>query len=109
MDDNEVLCTWMTGPAPKVPPPGGIYDGMELFKKSDWWEVSPHGDWRTKRITLNECHLIEARLSGEMRLDYMLGLTNGGPPEQGYWMLVHADAPTKVRCLAAVLRKEVEG
>jgi hypothetical protein len=55
-------------------------------------------------LDLDAIHLVEAKLSEEQRIGYMLELSKGGPPEKGYWRLIHASAEVKLRCLAAVIR-----
>lgn len=52
---------------------------------------------------LGLCHEVEARLTKEQRLAYWLELSGGGPPELGYWRLVHASSEQKIAALASAI------
>jgi hypothetical protein len=102
MTDEEIICTWME-PKPK----GGI--GYE----NRWWTVPNNPGMRVSPVylTLNILHKVEARLTDEQAWRYDEALAEGmkSQPERGSSIFVwHADAPTRIKALAQVLRPEVD-
>jgi hypothetical protein len=110
LTDEEVLATFME-PRPTFSADPGI------VSEDGWWWMGT-GGWEPLSDSLDDCHNVEARLiSGFFGLwdDYYhafgtfhpSGLYWTAPDKQYKWAL-HADAPTKVKALAQILRAAVE-
>lgn len=97
MTDATVICEWMESkPDPQAM--GGF----------DWWTLACGRSgmvWVAQRLTLDMLHLVEARLTDEQWRAYQLRLGYNFRSEKPYIRcMIHADAPTKIGALAAVLR-----
>ena len=114
LTDEEVLCEFME-------PKNGLPDLADFrgdFSPGGWWITDWHplrkNKWLPRRqITLNECHEIEGRLTEDQWRKYETALS---PMPVKLIRLfgsitlsfIHADAQTKIKALAEVLRAEVE-
>lgn len=120
MTDEEVIATFME-PKPKPRGRGG------LVKCTAWWklrkvmtgtgtcgcfmsyEVVPVFVVSLPHEFLGLLHEVEARLSEEQWEEYRKGICRHfGRSKQAEIACLHTDALTKVKALAAVLRREVE-
>lgn len=97
LTDAEVICSWMEArPGPNT---------IHILRGADWW-LWWGGEWTPIDLGLDQLHEVEARLSDEQWDAYeesfdrviLWGMKRS---------LLHADAPAKIRALAATLRSRV--
>ena len=113
LSDEEIICGWM-----EKRPPDGKGDKVEHAYEPRWWgcsyQVEPkpsgigkefHWQWHPITLTLDRLWEVEEKLPSELRLDYWLELTHGGPPELGYWRILHADTSTRISALTRILSR----
>jgi len=108
--DEEVICEFMEprpldGNGERVEPADVFWWGYsyQVLPKPDGTGKEFHWQWHPKGLTLDLLHLVESRLTEEQRMDYWLNLSQGGPPQTGYWRIVHVTAEQKITALAKVL------
>lgn len=105
MTDAEVICGFM-----EPMPTGGLEGWMKsgfLSPEGGWWvlTIDDGGEYlwvADTHLTLDSLHEVEERLTPEQLSLYDMLLRNG----RGYPTYVwHADAPQRIKALAAVLRE----
>lgn len=102
LSDAEIICTFME------PKPERSFDAV-IHYNGDWWAASD-GEWVPRRLFLDACHEVEARLSDEQWWAYERGLRSvpfDGVVNTLNRASIHANAPAKIRALAATLRSRV--
>jgi hypothetical protein len=93
MTDAEILCQFMEPKPPEC--------DLRTFERL-WWTVEGGARWSPRNLTLDAIWEIEERLTKEQWGRYQMLF-----PHRRRETL-HADAPTRIRALAAVLRPVVE-
>lgn len=104
MTDAEIICEFME------PKPASSERGKHV-PADRWWDWDLRSpEWFPVELTLDKLHDVEAKLTDEQWRHYEKLLAHGhwdnGPASLLFIVKahVHADAATKLRCLAAVLR-----
>jgi hypothetical protein len=113
MSDEEVICTFMS-PKPELPPYWSTG-----WPQNRWWllmQTDAGGmAWHPRLLDLDTLWQVEERLTDEHRWDYkdllVEMLCNGASAliDDRTWNVIHADALTRIKALAAILRPIVEG
>jgi hypothetical protein len=109
MTDEEVICAWMEGYDPRC------RRNVNVDELSWWAARFRAGSWEfaTRLLTLDALHEVETRLTEDQIGKYDAGMRRlmhedpiepWVPAKCHHW---HADAPTRIKALAAVLRREV--
>lgn len=109
--DEEVICGWM-----EKRPPDGKGEKVETAD-ARWWgynyQLKPkdsgvgrefHWQWHPVSLTLDRIWEVEEKLSPNQQWGYWHELIKGGPPELGYWRMLHASAATRIAALAGLIR-----
>lgn len=122
--DADVICRFMEPDAPENGGRPGI-DALQKYSPLGWWRYSllacnwkqPIFDRCPEVEKLGRLREVEAKLTNSQRQHYCVLIFHfccteartGNPIEdlltKNRWAMIHADAPTKLRCLAAVLRE----
>lgn len=112
LSDEELICGWM-----EKRPTDGRGDKVET-ENVRWWDynyqVKPkkpgstvnefHWQWHPINLTLDRIWEVEEKIPEKHRLDYWHELTKGGPPELGYWRILHAPAEIRIAALARLIK-----
>ena len=111
MTDEEVICMWMEPNA-----------DSRSDNDFEWWGQSWKKGERTlfpRKLDLDALHEVEGRLTDEQWKFYDQQLETGvwPAPQEVYWnshqametlylrrLMIHADAPTRIKALASMLR-----
>ncbi len=109
--DAVELCAWME----KMPSSGPFdFRPWRGASPEGWWGAAKakagctlpaDNEWHPRELTLNECRLIEEKLSAEQWGAYFEWFSVRHPRTEGFAkFLLHADVPTKLAALAEVIR-----
>lgn len=101
------VCEWM-----EKMPDKGPYDfrPWRSVSPEGWWNAEPQfelNEWLPRDLTLNALHLVEEKLTDAQCVQYereVYAVMQATKPRPKRWYLWHADAPTRLAALAAVIR-----